>query len=419
MMVTMKSLLREVALVSFVVTFLAACTPPASNTPTLSEASLKSTAISIIDICPSSRIVPLEELGIPDQFRLIVLPLDLDKYEDYVTGYYLISPTDLRIQYVDVSPTAGTANNSYIVSPDGQWMSFLRESNNDFTNRTLWVSSLNGEKQWKVKQLTDLNYSFQWISKDEIVIWGPQNYDFSEAYPPLHYYLPLAAINPFTLEEQPLASLPQEYIDGLQDGMFAFRSGTIYYMFMLRRIESYFLHNYKDNSTQEVFEWLNGHGKDSFSRWIHREGDFFIITVDQSYGFDLSPKLSVSDITQQQDYSKIMRKIVLPTEFGQLRVTDMLPQTNLWSLYQNTDIDSSSPIMYFTLDPQNMKLMNYCFEIPWDANVADSPDGTFIAISSISSGDEYPRSEITILNLRTGYASVLKDFHLVGWGVQK
>lgn len=409
-MVTMKSLLREVAPVAFVVTLLAACTPPASNTLTPYEAILKTTAISIIDICPSSRFVPLEELGIPEQFRLIVLPLDLDKYEDHETGYHLISPTDSKIQYVDVSPPAGTANHHYIVSPDGQWVSFLRESNND---RTLWISSLNGEKLWKVKQLTDLNYSFQWISEDEIVIWGPQNYDFSEAYPPLYYYLPLASINPFTLEEQPLASLPQEYIDGLQDGILAFRSGTLYYMFILRRIESYFLHNYKDKSTQEIFEWLKRHGKDSFSRWVHREGDFFIVAVDQPYGFDLSPKLSVSDITQQQDYSKIMRKIVLPTEFGQLRVTDMLPLTNLLSLYQNTDNDSSSPIMYFTLDPQNMKLMNYCFEIPRDAIVANSPDGNFIVIY------DHPKSEITILNLKTGYASVLKDYHLVGWGVQK
>ena len=410
MKVNLRFFIKVFISFAFALTLPTACTPPASNTPTPYEASLKTTAISIIDICPSSRFVPLEELGIPEQFRFIVLPLDLDKYKDYDTGYHLISPTDSKIQYVDVSPPAGTGNHNYIVSPDGQWMSFFRESNND---RTLWISSLNGEKLWKVKQLTDLNYSFQWISEDEIVIWGPQNYDFSKVDPPLYYYLPLASINPFTLEEQPLASLPQEYIDRFQDGILAFRSGTLYYMFILRRIESYFLHNYKDKSTQEVFEWLKGHGKDSSSRWVHREGDFFIVAVDQPYGFDLSPKLSVSDITQQQDYSKIMRKIVLPTEFGPLRVTDMLPQTNLLSLYQNTDFDSSSPIMYFTLDPQNMKLMNYCFEIPRDAIVADSPDGNFIAIY------EHPKSEITILNLKTGYVSVLKDYHLVGWGVQK
>jgi hypothetical protein len=102
----MKSLLREVAPVAFVVTLLAACTPPAGNTPTPYEASLPTTAFSIIDICPSSRFVRLEKLNIPEQFRLIVLPLD------HATGYHLISPTDSRIQYVDVSPPAGTANDS-------------------------------------------------------------------------------------------------------------------------------------------------------------------------------------------------------------------------------------------------------------------------------------------------------------------
>lgn len=409
-----KSLPKNFISATFALVLLTACAPLVSKTPVPNNTSSPTAAVTVIEICPSSRFVPLEELGIPDQFRLIVLPMDLEKYKDTVTGYHLISPTDSKIQYVDVSTPAGTADHGYIVSPDGQWMSYHRHSNNDSTNSTLWISSLNGEKQWKVKQLTDVNYSYQWISEDEIVIWGPQNYDFSEAYPPLHYYLPLAVINPFTLEEQPLASLPQEYIDGRQDGILAFsRSGTLYYMFRLRRNDSYLLHNYKERSTQEVFEWLNGHGKDSFSRWIHREGDFFIITVDQPYGFDLSPKLSVSDITQQQNYSKIMRKIVLPEEFVQLRVTDMLPQTNLLSLYQYTDFYSGSLILYFTLDPQNIKLMNYCFEIPRDAIVADSPDGNFIAIF------EYPKSEITILNLKTGYASVLKDYHLVGWGVQK
>ena len=409
-----KSLPKNFISATFALILLTACAPPVSKTSVPNNTSSPTTAVTVIEICPSSRFVPLEELGIPDQFRLIVLPLDLETYEDPTTGYHLISLTDSKIQYVDVSPPAGTTNHGYIVSPDGQWMSFHRHSNNDSTNSTLWISSLNGENQWKVKQLTDVNYSYQWISEDEIVIWGPQNYDFSEAYPPLHYYLPLAVINPFTLEEQPLASLPQEYIDGLQDGILAFsRSGTLYYMFILRRIDSYFLHNYKEKSTQEVFEWLTGHGKDSFSTRVHRDGDLFIITVDQPYGFDLSPKLNVSDITRQQDYSKIMSEIVLPTEFGPLRVAEKLPQTNLWGIYQNLDIDSNSPIKYFSLDPQNMKMTNYCIAIPQDTNVVDSPDGNFIAIF------EYPKSEITILNLKTGYASVLKDYHLVGWGVQK
>jgi hypothetical protein len=383
----------------------------ASQTPTA--------AMRIVDICPSSRFVPLQELEIPDQFRLIVMPPDLERHGDYEMGYSLIVPSDSKVEEVYVSPPANTANQDYIISPNGQWISFLRQPLNDSTNRTLWISSLNGEEQWEVKQFPETFRSYQWISEDEIVIWGPQNYDAAEPYPPPYNYIPLAVINPFTFEVQLLPPLPQKYIDEKQDQMYVFRSSTLYYMFMLMQTEGYFLRSYKDNSIQQIFEWLNGHGNDSYSTRVHREGDLITIKVDQPYGFDLSPNLSVSDITQQQDYSKIMRKIVLPTEFGPLRATDMLPQTNLWNLFQKRDIDSTSPVMYFTLDPQNMNLTNYCFEINWGSYIMDSPDGNFIAISRDYAGDEYPKGEIIILNLKSGYASVIEGYQLLGWGVQK
>jgi hypothetical protein len=123
----------------------------------------------------------------------------------------------------------------------------------------------------------------------------------------------------------------------------------------------------------------------------------------------------LSEIEQQREYTETMKKIVFPAELISLEVSNVLPQSSLVTLYQQTDMFNS--IKWFALDYQRMQINNYCFEVPWDASPYSSPDGNFIAFSR--GYPEYPDGEIIILNLSTGYVSIIEGYQMVGWGVQQ
>lgn len=382
--------------------------------PTATKSQESVVGVKIVDICPSTRIVPLEKLNIPAQFRLVTLLPTLDKHGDYEAGYYLISPNDVTNHTaIDIIPPTGMINHNYEVSPDGRWVSFLRWPKNDPTTRTLWISSLDGEKQWPVTQFTNQYIHGDWISTNELVIMGPRGTNNLQAFPPSYYYIPLTVINPFTRDEKILPPLPQEYIDRKQDQMYVFKNMNVYDLFRLIDNGSYILFNYGDNKFKTVFTWLNGVDSETV-RIFHKDASFLVL-VKKPYGFDLSPELNVPEIMQQAEYTKIMSKIALPAKIIPIEVSSLLPHTSSLSLYQHTDI--FGPTKWFTFDNERTEIKDYCFEVSWDASPYSSPDGNFIAFSR--GYPEYPAGEIIILNLSTGYISTLEGYQLIGWGIQQ
>jgi hypothetical protein len=389
-------------------------------TDTLPAMTPKPTPMSVVDatlydICPSTRFVPIQDLNIPAQYRFVALLPTLDKHGDYESGYYLISPGDGESEVVtEVMPPPGTVNHNYELSPEGQWVSFLRWPKEDPSNPTLWVSRLDGKTQWSIKQLEDVNVHPIWISPDELVVIGPIEINNAQSFPPSQYYMPLEVVNPFAHDEQILAPLSREYIEKKQDQLYTVRiKDNLYNLFRLPEDGSYVLFSYGDNIYRTVFTWLSGINPETI-RIYHRD-DSFISVVTQPNGIDLSSELKLSEIEQQREYTETMKKIVFPAELISLEVSNVLPQSSLVTLYQQTDMFNS--IKWFALDYQRMQINNYCFEVPWDASPYSSPDGNFIAFSR--GYPEYPDGEIIILNLSTGYVSIIEGYQMVGWGVQQ
>ena len=376
-----------------------------TSTPIASQEAQAS--LSIVDVCPSPQIVPLKDLNLPAEFRLIVLPPEIKNIHGYYDiGYSVLSLSGLKPNAINVSPPpAGSSNEDYRVSPNSEWVSFVRSPKSDPGNQTLWVSSLDGKKQWAVKQFTDEIYLYAWISAEEIVISGSREYNDSETYSS-----PLVVINPFDRKEQQLIPYSIAYDGRIQDEAFAFRLGTMYDLFEIKP-HDYFLHSYQDNTSERVFQWLDELGDGNDNEEISFYDNSFIVTVQQRYGFDISPSLDISEIGKQTEYAKVMKKIVLPKELHPLGVW-AIPHSRSVLLFNYF----LSPEKWYALDYQEMKLKKYCFASAVDASPILSPDGRFIAFSRDSS--IYPSGEITILNLTTGQIAVVKGYQMIDWGVQ-
>jgi len=375
-----------------------------------------STKLEMVSICPATRITSLANLGLPKRLNLVAIEPTADRHGSYDTGFYLIDLSTTEPREIDVTPPSGMINYNYEVSPDNQWVSFIRWSKTNLKDRSLWITSLDGNKQWVVKKFTDTYTYSRWISANELVIIGPQvseQKEDSQLSLPFYYYMPLTVVNPFTLDEEILSPLPSEYIDQYQEQMFTFRTETVFDLFRLMFGESYALYNYAERSSHFVFTWLQG--SNSTATKVFRKGDLFVVTVTQPYGFDISNELNLSEIEQLHEYDSSMRKIIVPTTSMPIEILQLMPETDSLILYQKTE--SFAPTNWYIFNYEKMKFVNYCYESAWDVSVYPSPDGNFLAFSR--GYPEYPDGEIAILNLSTGYVSTIEGFQMVGWGIQQ
>jgi hypothetical protein len=110
-----------------------------------------------------------------------------------------------------------------------------------------------------------------------------------------------------------------------------------------------------------------------------------------------------------------MEKLVLPAEMLPLKfpVWNLEKNSILFFNEENLGNDMVSHRL-FSISIKNRLIYDYCLNILEDFNkIYLSPDGNFIAFSSLT---ETSSNKVTILNLETGYLSVLDNYDLIGWG---
>jgi len=382
--------------------------------------SLIPTNVTIVQrssLCPSERMTTLDNLGLSPRLILVLLPLDAEIGGDTQIPYLLMgSVSSEPASITSVTPPQGWVNRAYTISPDGHWVSYIRWEKSNMQNRKLLVSSLGGEKQFSVMEFTDIFRYSRWLSNNKLVIMGVP--DIGDTKPSWYEYAPIEIIDPFTLAEQPLESLPDE--DILRDQLFIFSdSQSLYdlYSFGHSPFEKFVLYVYANKVSQPVFQWLtNSDGVNSINTRLFYQDNAFSIVVTQPYGLDISSDLSLEAIKLQMDYAQAMERLELPKELLPLTVQAWAPKTNSLLLSEvNSDIDNPRPLKFYNLDYKQKVIKDYCFEIPTNLDgIYPSPDGHFISFSFRDSGPL--KGGITVLNLDTGFMSVLENYHMIGWG---
>jgi hypothetical protein len=402
----------------------AASTPVSANPTSQSSAvpdveSSKVSALQQNSLCPSNREVSLSQLGLLPQMNLVVLPLDAVTWGDVNIAYSILSPDSPEPESIaNIAPPPGWMNRNYSISPDGKWISFVRWEINNFANRELLVSSLDGSRQITVMKLPDIFTHSKWLSDNKLAIIGVS--DSSNQDPLSYLYIPLKIIDPFTLEEQLLSPLPDEDIGRSQ--MFVMTDNQNFYnlySFGQSPFEKFILYDYANNTSHNVFQWLTN--KDDLSaintRFFYENGAFSIV-LTKSDGLDIALGLDWDAIKSPTGYEKVMQNVVLPkgllpsTAYAWIYQTNTLLLTNT-----NEDIDNPKPLEIYSLNYEQKVLNRYCLTIfPNLEGIFPSPDGHFAAFSYQTS--DALKSRITILNLDNGFISVVEDLHMIGWGLK-
>ncbi len=386
----------------------------------------------MIKICPSKPEVPLSDLGMDSNYRLLVIPPDVLDGEKIQTGISSISAENPMPQPLeDTIQIDNWFIDQYRTSPDGRWLTFDRFMENN-QQRDIWMIPLNGD-QAQIINSVDLGTHIEWISNDKGVLIGvPENPDdgsnVSEILEPLFLYDFLAHTMQ-KLPEKPPGMIYEIFleIENIPYGIFYNYSHTGDSHF-----EAFFLYNYNKNTYTRIFEWLidsdkaNVHNTQRISISYNANGEaHFVIITERPYGFDIGENLSLNIISSNLLYDEVMQQIYLPFDFSYPE-TRYFPNSELLYIQPHQDSHLRDSSDFYLYDLSNNIVMNYCFTVEYFSRTQISPDGKFIEFTTyeiktfedggISIGDA---KEVIIMNLSNGNYSRIPNIQAIGWGMAK
>ena len=394
-----------------------------SNFPTSPLSTVAPAAVAqSIRLCPEVAVVPMRDLGLPLETRLVVTLPQSDYSGVDRAGPFLLSSQDLEPKPVEaLIPEKGTSNESYQVSRDGHWLTFMRRQETT-QRRELWMSSIDGERLWRIGEVGWYSYA-RWVNDEEIVIIGPVAWDDSNERPPVTAYMPLLTINPFTLTHEPLPALPET--EGERHFADLIRAdGRLYALYEIwsQRGFSFYVFDYADETARQVFRWLDSTEWDLYKSLniMVTAGGAFVLSVDRPYGIDIAFDLALSSAVSQDNYDGNMRPITLPEGILPAYVWSISPFTETIALREELPGDDlSQDLGFYVLDYGKMTLTDYCLRQDISTELDLSPDGRFAALTLIDLPSSLPpRTSLVILSLETGHMAEVDGYRMAGWGRQ-
>jgi len=388
------------------------------STPVVSASEQGSISLEVANICPKQRVVSFEKLELPKGLRLLLLPSTVESSHQ-LPGKPLIISSESSV------PEAIFEDElyDYAVSPDHKWIYFDRPSP-DGKYPVLWISSLDGHKQWPVIQLGGDGFTgyASWVSEQAIFIIGSPKKNEISALDPWEY-MPFMSINPFTLEQHRLTYLARDQ----KEGLFYYGSATVdrrpFGMYgRLNRVD--FLYDFENDQTLPVFSWLEE--VDPFDMqfvppiWAYDDGKF-AVTVARPNGIDLAFDLNIQSAQDKRRYEDVMKRITFPERLLPTTVLGIIPSTNFIALQRFDFSDfSKGKKWFYILDYNNQTVYDYCLDLQDSVKrVKFSPDGKFVAFSleDFAASLEQDQHYVAILNLEKGTTSYLRGYTLVNWGI--
>jgi len=372
----------------------------------------------IKNICPEKKIVPIDELGLSGDHRLLLLSSTVESYPRQPSKPMSISsespiPTEIFDDELY----------EYSISPNHNWIYFNRPSA-EGNYMVLWVSSLDGKTQWPVMALDGNGYAgyASWISEEEILIVGSPNKSEISSINPWEYS-PFISVNPFTLEQRQLAYLARNPDDGLYYYDAVDLRGQPWGMYgKLNSVD--FIYDYVSDESFSVFSWLDNVNPFDMQFvkpiWVYDESKF-AVTVAHPDGIDLALNLDIQQIKENKQYDDVMERFIFPKLFLPASVLGIVP-IKQWIALQRFDFFNSSEgeNWFYILDYENQVIYDYCLDLQNSAKrIKISPDGKFVAFSmeNFASNLEQDQHYVIVLNLENGKTFYLKGYVLVDWDI--
>lgn len=366
-------------------------------------------------ICPTGADVPINELELPNNSILLAVsdnevlggnlgtPLSSD-----IFGFSGASSIPKKIEGIR-SLDGDSKIINILISPDGLWLAILRW-NAIKNHETLWISTLDGQEQRMIADISP-KQKVSWVGDSEILVVGVPNETDYEGRIPEEAMRPLISINPFTLDARNLEQLPEGtiYINNSYHSING-NPYSIYYKDDNQK-RAYFLYDYVMRTSTQIFRWIDT--SDTTTGVGIRPNGLYSVERGVNSGVDFALDLNIGQISEDQEYNDVMKHLSIEG----LEITSMfsnLTQSDILILTSDPlDYDKPTPMYLFDHKANNLK--DYCINLGLVSTVF-SPDERFVAFT-IYEGIDSPGYHVLLLNLKTGYYSIISDMEAIGFGV--
>jgi hypothetical protein len=369
-------------------------------------------------ICPSKAEISIDELGLPENIGLFAV---------HENEFFGKKSQPLRYSLLLFSGTSPTANKTeissgsdlvdgVIMSPSGQWIAILRWRK-DSPQEGIWIRTIDGKKQWKVADIS-VKQRTSWISDNEMLIIGAVNETDYEGRIPEEDEMPLFSINPFTLEQRPLAPLPKGTVYDYNS--YHSRDGNAYSIYYKKNDEKKmrFLYDYAKGTSTPIFRWIDF--SDPTAGIGIRPNGLYYVAQRVENGVDFALDLNVEQIAADNDYNHLMKHLSINDQ-QDLSISPVIGMTksDILILTSPTSLlDNEKPTPLFSYDYKADVIKDYCIRaIQSSVDVGFSPDEQFVALTVAEFVNNKEAYHILIVNLTTGYYSVIENVRAIGFGI--
>jgi len=370
-------------------------------------------------ICPPNAEVPINKLGLPSNLGLFAMHENQnlgDTNQPLHSNIFLFSrasPTPDEME--NVFPPDGDLVVSIGLSPSGQWMDILRWRKNG-PQMSIWIRTSDGKKQWKVADISVRQREF-WISDNEILVVGVLNETEYERIQE-EDMMPLFSINPFTLEKRPLSPLPQGAV--YYYNSYHTRDGNSYSIYYKKndKKRTHFLFDYAKGTSTPIFPWID-FSDSTVGVGIRPNGAYEVERIVGN-GVDFALDLNIEQITTGKNYNDVMKHLSINNDQN-LLISPMIAMTKSDILIltgPTNSFDDQKPTPIFLYDYRANLLKDYCIrEVQSSVSINFSPDEQFVALTIAEIVDGRDVYHLLILNLKTGYYSIIERMKAIGFGV--
>jgi hypothetical protein len=289
-------------------------------------------------------------------------------------------------------------------------MAIVRWQNNS-RQKTIWISTIDGIKQWRIADILLMQKVF-WVSDNEILAVGAPNEVEYEGPIPEADMIPLFSINPITSEKYDLGPLPEGavYVYGSYHSL----NGNPYSMYYKddNQKRVYFLYDYVKGISTQIFRWINT--PDNATGVGIRPNGLYMVERGSNGGVDFALDLNLEQISENKEYSEVMKRLSIE----RLEITSMLSgltKSDILILTSDPQ-DYNKPTPMYLFDYKANTLKDYCIYLG-SVSAVFSPDERFVAFT-IYEGIDKPSYQVLLLNLNTGYYSIINGTKAIGFGIE-